>query len=330
MSTEGGPLISVVIPNYNGEKTIGICLEAVLSSDYGNFEVIVVDDCSNDGSVDVIKKFPCKLIRLEGRSGASRARNVGAINASGRAIFFTDADCVVEGNTLSVAAASFREDAVVGGTYTLVPYDKGFYGRFQSVFINYSETKNKTPDYIATHAMLIPKSLFEASGGFKEEFMPIIEDVEFSHRLKKSGINLLMNPKLKVRHIFGFSLVGSLRNAFRKSSYWTAYSIKNKDLIRDSGTASIELKVNSLSWLIGLTLIASYYLTGSVPMLYGALSVSAVNLVFHWRFIAALLHAESSAFFPAAAWIYYSLIYPVPVLTGGLTGVLKAVRLKGI
>ncbi|HDZ62790.1 MAG TPA: glycosyltransferase family 2 protein, partial [Nitrospirae bacterium] len=86
--------ISVVIANYNKASTIGKCLEAALCSRYRNFEVIVVDDMSDDGSVDIIKQYPCKLIRLNEHSGASKARNVGASHSSGDIIFFTDADCL--------------------------------------------------------------------------------------------------------------------------------------------------------------------------------------------------------------------------------------------
>lgn len=68
-----GKYISIVIPNYNMAATIGLCLEAAFCSDYKNFEVIVVDDHSDDDSVEIIKKFPCKLICLEARSGASKA-----------------------------------------------------------------------------------------------------------------------------------------------------------------------------------------------------------------------------------------------------------------
>ena len=79
--------ISVIIPNYNGSSTIGRCLEAAFSSEYDNFEVIVTDDYSTDNSVEIIKKFPCKFISLDKRSGASRARNAAAENSSGEVLF---------------------------------------------------------------------------------------------------------------------------------------------------------------------------------------------------------------------------------------------------
>jgi glycosyltransferase involved in cell wall biosynthesis len=67
--------ISVVIPNYNNGNTIGKCLEGVLSSKYDRYEVIVVDDASSDNSVEIINRFPCRLIRLEKHAGAAKARN---------------------------------------------------------------------------------------------------------------------------------------------------------------------------------------------------------------------------------------------------------------
>ena len=79
--------ISVIIPNYNGSSTIGRCLEAAFSSEYDNFEVIVTDDCSTDNSIEIIKEFPCKFISLDKHSGASKARNTGAENSSGKILF---------------------------------------------------------------------------------------------------------------------------------------------------------------------------------------------------------------------------------------------------
>jgi glycosyltransferase involved in cell wall biosynthesis len=88
--------ISIVIPSYNKAATIGKCLEAAFSSKYKNFEVIVVDDNSDDNSVEIIKRFPCKLVCLERRAGTSKARNTGAFKSKGDLIFFIDADCILQ------------------------------------------------------------------------------------------------------------------------------------------------------------------------------------------------------------------------------------------
>jgi GT2 family glycosyltransferase len=318
-----GPFISVVIPNRNGKDTISKCLDAVFLSDYKGFEVIVVDDCSTDGSVEIIKRYPAKLIRLPVHSGASRARNEGARRAEGDAVFFIDSDCVMKHDTLTRAAAAFREDAVVGGTYTPLPFDRRFFSDFQSIFINHFETRKKKPDYIATHAMLITKKLFLESGGFNENFLPIIEDVEFSHRLRKKGIGLAMDPELQVRHIFDFSLTKSLKNAFKKSLYWTIYSIRNKDLLRDSGTASIGLKINTLSWAACAALLTLYFYRGKAVLASSAISALMLNLFLNRDFLKAM-HRASGLPFAIGAALYYTMLYPVAVAAGGLSGLLGA------
>ncbi len=319
-------LISIVIPNYNGESTIGKCLEAAFSSRYDNFEVVVVDDCSSDRSVEIIKGFPCKLVALKERSGASKARNAGARNSSGKLLFFIDSDCIVREDALSVAAASYAEngpDVVVGGTYTPMPYDDRFFSVFQSVFVNYSETKNlENPDYVATHAMAIDAEAFKKSGGFPEVFMPIIEDVEYSHRIRRAGYRLKMNPDLLVQHIFNYSFARSMKNAFKKSKYWTIYSLNNKDLLADSGTASVELKVNVLSFFLSLLFLLMWVLTRKSLLLYPVPFIFAANIFVNRRLIRAF-HKTKGPVFAVLATLYYMLLYPLAVGTGGIAGLIK-------
>lgn len=316
--------ISVIIPNHNGGLTIGKCLEALFSSDYGNFEVIVVDDFSTDGSVEEISKFPCTLLRLERHSGASAARNAGARNSSGEVLFFIDSDCVVERNTLSVIDRTIRgrEEIVFGGTYSRLPFDDSFFGMFQSVFIHYSETKRDEPDYVATHAMVISRGVFERSGGFLEDFLPILEDVEFSHRLRKSGVALRMNPGITVRHIFNFTFSKSLRNAFKKTKYWTIYSLKNGDLLSDSGTASRELKTDVVCFFLSVFLLLVFLFSGNLSFAKGAALVSAFNLLINRHFIL-LLYKTGGALFVISATLYYMAVYPVAIGAGSLAGLME-------
>ncbi len=318
--------ISVIIPNYQGGATIARCLEAVFASRYQNFEVIVVDDCSRDDSVEVIKKFPCKLIRLASHAGAARARNIGATHSSGDMIFFTDADCLLQENTLALvnqAMSSADPNTVIGGSYTSFPFDNNFFSLFQSVFVNYSETREVDhPDYIATHAMVINAESFHKSGGFSEKFLPIIEDVDFSHRLREQGYRLVINPAIQVQHIFNFSLYRSLSNAIRKSMYWTMYSINYGDVFVDSGTASIGLKTNVTAWFaIGLFLLA-YYLTGNSVLILLVLLLLAINLFVNRGLLTAFYRTRGFKF-ALVATAYYLLIYPVAVGLGALAGLAR-------
>ncbi len=321
----GERFISVVIPNRNGAATIGRCLDAAFASDYGRFEVVVVDDASEDASVEIIRGFPCKLVRLNRRQGVSRARNAGAAAASGELLLFIDADCLLARNSLAVGNRSYggRRDRVVGGTYTPVPFDRDFFSAFQSAFIHYFETKNPRPDYVAAHAMLIDAGLFARSGGFVEDsFIGVaasVEDVELSHRLRRSGVELAMAPDFLVKHIFRFSLRRSLANATRKARVWTMYSMANRDVFTDSGTASLELKANVLAGVLQALLVASSLALGSAWPLGGIAALLALNLGVNRGLIAVGFGSRGTRF-AALATAYYVTLYAAAVGIGAAAG----------
>ncbi|MBI5198619.1 MAG: glycosyltransferase family 2 protein [Nitrospirae bacterium] len=321
--------ISVIIPNSNGASTIGKCLESILSSRYKNFEVVVVDDCSRDNSVEIIKGYPCRLVQIDRHLGASNARNIGVQNSRGEILFFVDADCLLQRDTLALADIAFSEDRnrIIGGTYTKIPYDDDFFSTFQSIFINYSETKHRDrPDYIATHAMIIDKQIFRDNGGFKEGFfLPILEDVEFTHRLRKADYRLIINPEILVQHIFSFSLLRSLQNAARKSMYWTIYSIRNHDLLKDSGTASVELKINVLSYFFTLLFVFIYLFSGVSVFFITIPFILGMNLYLNKRLIKSFYETKG-LFFTFFAILYYTMVYPLGVGAGAFAGVLTYLR----
>ncbi len=85
--------VSVVIPTYNAEQTIGKAVKSVLSQTYAPYEIIVVDDCSTDNTVNVLRSFQdLKIIHLKINSGPSIARNHGWDQATGDIIAFLDSD----------------------------------------------------------------------------------------------------------------------------------------------------------------------------------------------------------------------------------------------
>jgi glycosyltransferase involved in cell wall biosynthesis len=324
-------VISVVIPNYNGAATIGACLASVFASEGVPFEAIVADDGSTDGSVSIVARYPCTLLRLA-HGGAAAARNAGAATAHGGVLFFTDADCLLAPDTLKRAAARLEllgPRVVLGGTYAVEPADPGFFSRFQAVFINDAETASAAaPDYVATHALAIRAEDFRASGGLGEHLpLPILEDVEFSHRLRRSGFRLVMDPALQVRHRFGFTFARSLGNAARKARHWVHYSLANRDLLADSGTASVGLKVAGLSFLLSLItagaalLVRRPALLGAIPLLFLA------SLLANRRLIRGFRAAHGSGF-ALAATLYYAAVYPAGVWTGTAAGLVDWLRAR--
>ena len=319
-------MISVIIPNRNGATTIGKCLAAAKASHHSDFEIIVVDDNSNDNSIEVIERYPCKLVRLRQHEGAARARNAGASHSRGRILFFTDADCLLQPDTLALAARTLAlegSNTVVGGTYTPAPHDRRFFSRFQSVFINYFETKHApAADYIATHALAMDAGVFRSKHGFAEDVRPILEDVEFSHRLRRAGCRLVMNPAIQVQHIFNYSLIRSLRNAFTKSLYWTGYAIGNRDLLADSGTASVGLKLNVLVFAGNASLLSGFAMTGNTILLAIMALALAFSLFVNRGLLRAYYRAEGLGFALMAA-LYYLLLFPVAVGAGAAAGMLR-------
>ena len=88
-------MISVVIPTYNPAQTIRMAVDSVLNQTYRDIELIIVDDASTDGTQDVVTQIAddrIRYLRLEQRSGACNARNIGALSARGEFISFQDSD----------------------------------------------------------------------------------------------------------------------------------------------------------------------------------------------------------------------------------------------
>ncbi len=292
----------------------------------------MVDDGSEDDSVTIIRKFPCRLVQLPHHAGASAARNAGAQKSRGEILFFIDADCLLMKDAVKQAVealSAYDPETIIGGTYTKLPYDRSFYSVFQSVFINYSETKKLfNPDYIATHAMVIASGTFKKAGGFPEDFMPILEDVAFSHRLRRAGYTLVMNPDILVQHIFNFTFWKSMRNAVRKSKYWAQYSMGNKDLFVDSGTASVELKYNVLSFVVTACILMAGISTQSWTAALAAPLVIIGNSLVSRRLLRAFYDAQGFSFSLCAS-CYYMLVYPLAVGFGSVCGIYRHFKGNG-
>jgi glycosyltransferase involved in cell wall biosynthesis len=95
------PLVSIIIPSYNSSILIERYLRLVLNTDYTDFEVIVVDDCSMDSNLKLVEDFSrrdarLKLVRKDNRSGPSATCNVGINVAKGMYIAFLETDVEIE------------------------------------------------------------------------------------------------------------------------------------------------------------------------------------------------------------------------------------------
>ncbi|MBQ9012691.1 MAG: glycosyltransferase family 2 protein [Bacilli bacterium] len=90
-------LVSIITPMYNSEKYIGQTIESVLNQTYQEWEMLIIDDCSNDNSPNIVKEYVqidkrIRYIRVKENKGVSNARNIGLQQARGRFIAFLDSD----------------------------------------------------------------------------------------------------------------------------------------------------------------------------------------------------------------------------------------------
>ena len=120
------PLVTVVIPCYNGAKVVGRCLSALERQSYSPMEVLLIDDASTDGTADAVAKYPfVKLLRNETNRGVSYTRNRGIEEAKGKYIHFLDVDDEVSSNfyeeMVRYAEETGAEVTVCSFVYQYVP-----------------------------------------------------------------------------------------------------------------------------------------------------------------------------------------------------------------
>lgn len=106
---ERKPLISIIVPVYNAEKTLHICLESLSSQTYKEVQIIFINDCSTDKSLEVLEKFKAQsqfeieIINHEVNRGVAAARNSGLDVVRGEYIYFVDADDEIDPDALELS-----------------------------------------------------------------------------------------------------------------------------------------------------------------------------------------------------------------------------------
>ena len=106
-------LLSIIIPIYNIEKYIEKCVSSCLQSSQVSYEIILVNDGTKDGSMDVIRhmsNLPNISIINQENQGLSVARNTGLSKAKGKYVWFVDGDDWIEPNSIQLLAAKLNND----------------------------------------------------------------------------------------------------------------------------------------------------------------------------------------------------------------------------
>lgn len=219
-------LVSIVIPNWNGKRFLPACLNSLRVLDYPLCEVIVVDNGSADGSVELIRmQYPeVKLLTFENNTGFSVAVNAGICAALGEFIALLNNDTVVEANWISEMVRAMRQHPEIGSTACkMLAYDDrslldgagdgyprgGLPGRIGHREIDRGQFD--TPRYIlgaCGGAALYRRTMFEDVGLFDEDYFAYLEDVDMGLRAQNAGYKCLYVPSAVMYHL-GCGTTGS-------------------------------------------------------------------------------------------------------------------------
>lgn len=215
------PRISVIICAYNAVRTLAACLESCLSQDRSDYEVIVVDDGSTDGSAQILDSFAGRIrVITRSRGGPSAGRNAAVAASKAEFVAFTDSDCLVAKDWLSRLLDCFTDEEVVSaGGLQKSPADESAFGRKVQSFLasagfigEYARQSSaaRVVSHNPTCNVIYRRRVFEKAGGFLEGFWPG-EDVEFDYRVARECGKIVFTPRAVVCHYRPADLSAFLR-----------------------------------------------------------------------------------------------------------------------
>lgn len=210
------PKIFVIILNYNGKNTLPACLSSVFQSDYPNFEVVVVDNNSQDDSFEQAKRNFSRshFIKNSENIGFSKGNNIGirfSLEKFADYIFVLNNDAIVEKTTLSFLMNIAQTNPSAGIVSPLIlngnkdiwfAGGKIQWGKMRAIHLTQKTSDQPySSEYLSGCAMLIKKEVFKKIGLFEERFFLYYEDADFSLRAKKAGFKLLVAPTITIQHL---------------------------------------------------------------------------------------------------------------------------------
>lgn len=195
MQTDGHK-VSVILLTKNSAATVQKSLESIFQQTRQPDEVVVVDGSSNDGTLDIVSKYPVKLVSEPGL-GFGHARNVGVQNASGNIVFFIDSDCYAEPDWIKKALPHFdkHNPGIAGVTgRTNLWNTESAVARFLACVGGRMNMPNqpKTVRIAPTMNLALRREVVDEVGGF-DETMIRCEDTDLTYKVSQ-GHKILYEP----------------------------------------------------------------------------------------------------------------------------------------
>ncbi len=235
---------SIIIVSYNTKELTANCLASVFAHcRTDDFEIIVVDNNSHDGSVETLKKRfgdRIKIIANDDNRGFGAANNQGAKIARGDFLFFLNSDTTIKDDILNPLKEFFhknREAGIVAPKLLLAdgseqPFACGKFPRLWESIIGklVSAGENEASgydsfatDWVSGAALVIRRRIFERIGGFDENFFMYFEDMDLCRQTKGGGYGIYVYPAAAVNHLVGRSSSGlkmTKKQYYRSQNYF--------------------------------------------------------------------------------------------------------------
>lgn len=201
-------MISIIIPNFNGEKTLARLIESIMKSNLKNYEIIIVDDSSTDDSLLKLNHYKINLVKTTTRAGASSARNKGISQSNGDIILFIDNDAWLAKDAIKSLLDYIEKKDIA---FPRILYENG------KCFYPCLENEKKYP-FISCCFLIKKESLKKLDENFDENYQTYLEDADFFHRCKLAGLkaayceDAIVYHDLKEEADFGERYYLELRN----------------------------------------------------------------------------------------------------------------------
>jgi glycosyltransferase involved in cell wall biosynthesis len=207
--TENQPTVSIILPTYNRAHLISRAIDSILRQSYTNFELIVIDDASEDGTGEVVRSFEdtrLKYVRLSENRGGPAARNVGIGIARGEYVAFQDSDDEWLPSKLALQVDAIRRASPRAGVvYTSFLRVDGE----NEEIVRYRRVAKRNGDinidllrrnFVTTASILVRKECLLNVGSFDEK-LPRLQDWELVIRLSKDYEFVYIDEPLLVAHL---------------------------------------------------------------------------------------------------------------------------------
>jgi len=172
-------MISVIIPSFDENQYLLNSIESVLQNNYADCEIIIVESGNIENTIKILKQYDIKIIKS--RKGRSYQLNFGAKIAKGNILLFLHADTVLPENSLTEIESVAKNN--VGGGFLQKFSGNNFLLKLVSFRSNSRSMINKI--FFGDQAVFVRKQIFDKLNGYRD--IPIMEDLDFSKRMKKMG-----------------------------------------------------------------------------------------------------------------------------------------------